>query len=189
MYKKSIMNNLTRYLTILCLIALVILINRNRTIFDYYSISKQDKEELTSISKSQLQQDIFVLLELKKKRNGDFVEFGATDGVSLSNSYMLENNFGWNGILAEPALSWHESLYRNRPLAKIETKCLCKKNDLQITFKETDSPTISTIAKYESIIDGNTNYRVSGKKYDVATITLLYFLEKYEAPDEIDYLS
>lgn len=189
MYKKYIMNNVLGYIILLCLIVLVILMNRKATIFDYYSISKQDKEELTVLSKSQLQQDIFVLLELKKKRNGYFVEFGATDGVSLSNSYMLENNFGWSGILAEPAVSWHESLYRNRPLAKIDTKCVWKENDVQITFKETDLPVLSTIAEYESIVDANTNYRVLGKKYTVSTITLLSLLEKYNAPDVIDYLS
>ena len=36
-------------------------------------------------SKSQLRQDLFVLSELGFKQGGYFVEFGATDGVKLSN--------------------------------------------------------------------------------------------------------
>ena len=52
--------------------------------------------------KSQIYQDIFVLYTLNWKRNGFFVEFGATNGFDLSNSYLLEKDFGWKGILCEP---------------------------------------------------------------------------------------
>ena len=55
---------------------------------------------IDKLSKSQLKQDIFVLLETGFKRNGFFVEFGATNGIDLSNTYLLEKRFGWNGILA-----------------------------------------------------------------------------------------
>ena len=61
-------------------------------------------------SRAQLKQDIFVLLETGFKRDGYFVEFGATNGVDLSNSWLLEKAFGWTGILAEPARIWHDDL-------------------------------------------------------------------------------
>ena len=35
-------------------------------------------------------------------RNGFFVEAGAYDGVDQSNTYYLEKEKGWNGILIEP---------------------------------------------------------------------------------------
>ena len=54
-------------------------------------------------SRSQIGQDLFVLNELKFKKNGYFVEFGATNGIDWSNSCILEKEFGWNGIVAEPA--------------------------------------------------------------------------------------
>ncbi len=59
--------------------------------------------------KSQIHQDIFVLYTLSWKRNGFFVEFGATNGVFLSNTYLLEKNFGWKGILSEPNPHWRGS--------------------------------------------------------------------------------
>ena len=41
-------------------------------------------------SKSQLRQDLFVLVELDFLQGGYFVEFGATDGVDLSHTHLLE---------------------------------------------------------------------------------------------------
>ena len=45
------------------------------------------------LSKAQFRQDLFALKELKLKKNGFFVEFGATDGVSGSNTYVKDK--GW----------------------------------------------------------------------------------------------
>ncbi len=60
--------------------------------------------------RSQLGQDIFALAANKFKRGGYFVEFGATNGIDLSNTYALEKEYGWKGILSEPATVWHEDL-------------------------------------------------------------------------------
>ena len=47
---------------------------------------------------SQAYQDMFVLSMLDGKRNGYYLEIGAFDGISLSNTYLLEKNFGWGGV-------------------------------------------------------------------------------------------
>jgi len=47
---------------------------------------------LTQQSKSHLTQDLFGLSCLDLKRNGYFVEFGATNGIDLSNTWLLEKN-------------------------------------------------------------------------------------------------
>ena len=55
-----------------------------------------------SYSKACYLQDLYVTYKLRDKREGFFVEFGATDGVLLSNTYYLEKHLDWDGILSEP---------------------------------------------------------------------------------------
>ena len=57
-----------------------------------------DLIETLKMSKSQLGQDVFALSVLNFKRNGFFVEFGATNGIDYSNSLVIEKIFGWKGI-------------------------------------------------------------------------------------------
>jgi FkbM family methyltransferase len=48
------------------------------------------------------------------RRGGYYVELGANDGVSQSNTYWLERERGWSGLLIEPALNRYLELRRNR---------------------------------------------------------------------------
>tara|TARA_R100001594_G_scaffold62393_2_gene96681 strand:- start:634 stop:1365 length:732 start_codon:yes stop_codon:yes gene_type:complete len=50
---------------------------------------------------SQVGQDKFVLNALKFKTNGFFFEFGSQDPIKINNSYTLEKNFGWTGVMFE----------------------------------------------------------------------------------------
>ena len=47
---------------------------------------------------SQANQDMFVLMMLDGKRNGTFLEIGAHEPINISNTYLLEKDFDWNGI-------------------------------------------------------------------------------------------
>ena len=136
---------------------------------------------------SQIRQDLFVLSKLNFKRNGYFVEFGATDGVELSNTCLLEKEFNWTGILAEPAKTWHSQLRKNRK-AHIETKCVWKKSGEKLLFNQTEAGIFSTIDDFSSN-DLHKGSRVGGKKYQVETISLIDLLDKFQAPKVIDYLS
>lgn len=136
-------------------------------------------------SKSQLGQDLFVLSELEFKQNGYFVEFGATNGFNFSNTYLLEKQFNWKGIVAEPAKKWHTDLYKNRDCI-IETECVWKVSGEKLSFNEAEIGELSTINSFSS---KDTLSRKKGIIYDVTTISLLDLLEKNEAPYLIDYLS
>jgi FkbM family methyltransferase len=144
-------------------------------------------------SKSQNNQDNFVLSELGHKKNGFYVEFGACDGIMLSNSFSLENEYGWSGILAEPARSFKEALIKNRPNSKLDFSCVWIESNKIITFNEAVNGELSTINEfsehdyeYNAPLKGK---RDSGRRYEVETISLMDLLKKHNAPKEIDYLS
>lgn len=124
--------------------------------------------ELVTASNAQLCQDLFVLSELNFKRDGYFVEFGACNGVEISNTYLLEREFGWKGILAEPCRSWHAQLKAARR-AHISTKCVWSASGERLTFTQAPSPVISTIAAFNDSDDLGSR-RKHGHAYQVETI-------------------
>lgn len=138
-------------------------------------------------SRAQSRQDLFVLAELDFKRGGYFVEFGATNGVDLSNTYLLEKVFGWTGILAEPATCWHQALQENRT-AHIEPRCVWSVSGEVLPFNEVDIGALSTIASF-SAVDEYAEARRIGRTYQVESISLNDLLKKFNAPRMVDYLS
>jgi FkbM family methyltransferase len=63
---------------------------------------------------SQYGQDWFVVERLGGKRAGVFVEVGAFDGVTFSNTWTLEQKLDWTGIAVEPSPTAFALLERNR---------------------------------------------------------------------------
>lgn len=164
----------------------VVYVERNCSPGDINFLITLHAENLSK-SKSQLRQDLFVLSQLNYKRNGFFVEFGATNGIDLSNSHLLEKEYGWRGILAEPAKCWHADLQKNRN-CHIEFNCVWSESNAKLVFNEPASAELATIDKFSSD-DNHAKGRENGELYEVNTISLNDLLEKYEAPAEIDYLS
>jgi FkbM family methyltransferase len=140
--------------------------------------------DLLSESNSQLRQDLLVLWLLDFKRNGVFIEFGATDGIDLSNTFLLENKFNWTGVLAEPATIWHKELRVNRKCT-IDTHAISSSTGELIDFLEADNAVYSVIEKFETT-QRDVGYR---KKYTVTTKTLLDLIEENHLPKIIDYIS
>ena len=98
-------------------------------------------------SKAQIRQNLFVLSELNLKRNGYFVEFGATNGVDLSNTFLLEMDFKWSGILAESARHWQEDSASNRNYS-IKRLCEWKNSSDFIRFAKAEIRKLSTIVLF-----------------------------------------
>jgi FkbM family methyltransferase len=138
-------------------------------------------------SKSQIFQDLFVQYVLGEKSNGFFVEFGATNGVDLSNTYMLEKRYGWNGILAEPAKCWHNALRKNRGCT-LDLRCVWDKDDEVLQFNETAAAEFSTIDSFTRS-DLHAKARQEGDVYNVSTVSIDSLLRENHAPTQIDYLS
>jgi FkbM family methyltransferase len=164
----------------------VIFADQQKNLFDA-NLLLALKSDLLIKSKAQLRQDIFVLEQLNYKKEGFFIEFGATNGIDLSNTYLLEKSFAWSGILAEPAKLWHENLLRNRT-CQIDTRCVWSKTGEVIEFNQTEYAELSTAEKYTTS-DYAADSRKSGLRYPVETVSLMDLLAHHGAPREIDYLS
>lgn len=135
-------------------------------------------------SRSQLSQDIFALTVNNYKSNGFFIEFGSCDGKYFSNTFLLEKYFNWSGILAEPAKEWHNSLMKNRKV-HIEKKCVWESSGDELIFSEAVDPALSYISSPSTDLVDN----AKKIEYKVETISLFDLLKKYNAPNNIDFLS
>lgn len=63
---------------------------------------------------SQYDQDKIVDLYFKSKKNGFFLDLGAHDGISCSNTYFFEKERNWTGICVEPIPDVYKLLTENR---------------------------------------------------------------------------
>ena len=86
-----------------------------------------------------------VLERLSFKKNGIFIECGASDGITYSNSYLLEQKYGWTGLLIEPIQDQFDALVSYRK------NSICEKYILT-SFKESGNNLKILNAGPESII-------------------------------------
>lgn len=162
---------------------------RERGYFDLQFIRAMDPDQrntcidLLDLSKSQLRQDLFALARTGFKQGGYFVEFGATDGVELNNTWLMENRFGWTGILAEPARGWHPALKANRGCI-IDTRCVWSETGDTLQFTEAPRGENSAISSFVK-----PTRKIRGQSYQVETVSLNDLLADHGAPEVIDYAS
>jgi FkbM family methyltransferase len=103
---------------------------------------------------SQHKQDEFIIDYFKSKRNGVFVDIGAHDGQTLSNTYTLEKELGWTGICIEPMEHEYKKLVECRS-AKTYNCAIYDTNGIEkFTMLEYDGypDMLSGIAKDMSIV-------------------------------------
>lgn len=141
------------------------------------------------LSQSQIMQDLWVLFELSEKRGGYFVEFGATNGVTMSNSHLLEKQFGWHGLLAEPNPAFHARLRRERTCL-ISHACVHAETGGAVPFLCTEKPAFSRIASIRpDDVFEREGRREARREIEVPTISLNDLLDEARAPERIDYIS
>lgn len=66
---------------------------------------------------SQASQDMLVLLLTNRKKNGWYVEIGASHPIQLSNTFLLEKEYGWRGLMVEICSTFLQDYQIHRPLA------------------------------------------------------------------------
>lgn len=146
-------------------------------------------EALRNKSVSQLGQDLWVLEKTNNKREGYFVEFGATDGVLLSNTWLLEKEFDWQGICVEPNPKFFAKLKTNRQCT-LSNQCISGETGKQVEFIYADAFGGSQeYANEDMHAEKRAAYRDAGQVATLTTISLDDLLRQVDAPRKIDYLS
>lgn len=158
----------------------------NPGLYDFYAFC----QPRVMRSFSQILQDLWVLYMMKERVSGYFVEFGACDGVTLSNTCLLERDYGWHGILAEPNVYWHEQLSVNRNCI-ISHKCVAPHSGNQVLFSHV--PTMPELSRIYDIVPDDVHEHNGNRSIVensiVETVSLLDLLREHNAPRWIDYLS
>jgi FkbM family methyltransferase len=131
---------------------------------------------------SQLGQDLDVIKHYNFKENGFFVEIGANDGISLSNTYLLEKKYNWKGLCIEPLPILYEKLKENRNCHICNNAVFNKSYEI---LKFSVNGLFSGITEY---IDRHI-FAKNGEQINVITITLDDALMNINAPKFIEYLS
>jgi hypothetical protein len=134
-------------------------------------------------------QDRFVVEALGGLRGGFFLDSGASDGVSGSNTLLLESAFGWRGICVEPNAALFARLASARRCACVN--CCLYDRPADVAFLEAAGVFGGIVDEYDAALlryartvgggdDGVTTKRAR---------TVESILRELDAPRVIDYWS
>jgi FkbM family methyltransferase len=121
------------------------------------------------------------ILEYLNFENGFYIECGANDGVTQSNTLTLEKKYNWNGILIEPSVVKYKECLNNRNSKNIILNCALVSNEYkQNTIKgDFNGHLMSSV--------GGVRLK-SGLSVEVEAKTLTSILDKYNVKN-IDFFS
>lgn len=139
-------------------------------------------------------QDSWIIREVfPGKRGGFFLELGAADGFSESNTYVLEKRYGWKGICIEP----NPMLFRAL-VDRYQRACTCvpvavdaERGSLEFVL---DGQTSGLLAAGSDNAHDRRKGRIDKARAErrvkvVETLPLAEVLDRHGAPRVIDYFS
>jgi FkbM family methyltransferase len=140
---------------------------------------------------SQYGQDKFLYENFyKNKKDGFYVDIGAHDGITLSNTMLFEE-LGWDGVCIEPLPTVFEQLKNNRKCTVLNCALSDNSGYEEFLFLEGYTEMLSGLVKE---YDPNHMLRINnelsimgGKKNLISCKTELF--ENLNLPEKIDYIS
>lgn len=133
-------------------------------------------------SYSQINQDLFVLMMTKLKKNGYFIELGSNDPEFINNTFILEKYYGWQGImidisdkfLSEYKYKRPNSIYIIDDATKIDYVDLFSKNNvpnnidyLQLDLEPDNESTINVLKYFDKYIFDNYKFATITFEHDI----------------------
>lgn len=143
---------------------------------------------------SQKDQDYIVDTLLKGKERGFFLDFGAHDGISLSNSYFFESTRNWDGVCLEPIPEVFAKLQKNRRCNLLNGAVSTSSENLQFKKMQGKTEMLSGLVKFrEEAHDKRTDKGIKkyGGKVELITVrgySIGEIFEKFNIRN-IDYLT
>jgi FkbM family methyltransferase len=133
----------------------------------------------------------FVQRYFHNKKNGFYIDVGAYDGITYSNTLDLDNGLSWKGICIEPIPEIYDKLVKNRSNAECINVAAGKENkDVEFWHVEGYAEMLSGIA---SCYDGAHIARINNeiKRYggSIKKIKINIIMLKDIINKPVDYLS
>lgn len=134
----------------------------------YASQHKQDRHAIDNI--------------FSRKKNGYFLDVGASDGISENNTVLMERYYGWDGICFEGDPRNIEKLCNNRK-CHIAGSPVYNKSGILVPFELHNTRHLSGISGYQYYRSVCSNVAM------LSTTTLMDCIKLFNAPHVIDYMS
>ena len=129
--------------------------------------------------------------------NGFYIELGANDGISQSNTLHFEKYKNWKGILIEPVKQKYDQCVNIRDKSNFFFNCACVSDEFEgDKIKLIYSNLRTMVDDKKNLIDPNTHIskedvKIYEKNYEIEceARTLNSILEEVNAPKLIDFFS
>ena len=122
------------------------------------------------------------------KTGGYFIDLAANDAVTLSNSYTLEQQYGWKGLCVEPNPEYHTRLLQIRSCEVIAAAVSSREGQAFFEFNHATKSLGHRFA-YSNGVFGRLTNRNSSSTTPVWTIPFSRLLMEHHTPTTIDFMS
>lgn len=139
--------------------------------------------EPRSWSLSQAGQDAWVFGEVfDEKQGGYFLDIGAHDGITISNTYLLERRYRWTGLCVEANPTTFKELKKNRSSTCLNICIDRQRGEVEFAVRDVLGGIVG------ASLD-NSAPAVGASVIRLKTVPLVEVLAEQRAPAVIDYLS
>lgn len=163
--------------------------------FDYKLNERYGGIRRVSFALNQLDKKLEPYLQIE---NGFFIEAGANDGITQSNTLYFEKYLGWTGLLIEAIPDLAQKCRQNRPGCIVENYALVSFDYPDETIEMQYCNLMSTAKGAMGSLEENARHIQSGRRHldehddvysvDVPVRTLSWVLDQHHV-EKIDFLS
>jgi len=167
-----------------------ILQDKRRSLYELFGNPKYSKPSLNNLDDK--------LSKYLDFRNGFFIEVGANDGYSQSNTYYLEKMLGWHGVLIEGIPELYQRCKQLRSNSLVYNCALVANNYTEATIEMHFANLMSLVSGSRKSTEAESQHITDGLKVQnltqsytvkVPARTLESILDELPSPVKIDFLS